>query len=89
MKALRLGKNLWRLGCASLMLCLLSLPTFAQCAMCRAAFDGSSGAVMAKSLNRGIIILLIPPVAIFCAIFITAYKFRKAPMDGSEDMSLK
>ncbi|MDX6694256.1 MAG: hypothetical protein QOF02_1859 [Blastocatellia bacterium] len=89
MKALRFCKNLWRSIGALLMLALLSLPASAQCAMCRAAFDGSSGAVMAKSLNRGIIILLIPPVAIFCAIFITAYKYRKAPMESSGDMSLK
>ncbi|HEY0406046.1 MAG TPA: hypothetical protein VGC89_09985 [Pyrinomonadaceae bacterium] len=80
MKALRLVKGLWRLACAALMLALLSLPAAAQCAMCRAAFDGASGAVMAKSLNRGIIILLVPPVAIFCGIFITAYRYRKAPM---------
>jgi hypothetical protein len=89
MKALRFGKSLVQAIGAALMLALLSLPTAAQCAMCRAAFDGSNGAVMAKSLNRGIIILLIPPVAIFCAIFITAYKYRKAPADNPNDMSLK
>lgn len=72
---------------AALAFALFSLPAFAQCAMCRAAFDGASGATMAKSLNRGIIVLLIPPVAIFCGIFIAAIKYRKAPGEDSQDVS--
>ncbi|MBD0325340.1 MAG: hypothetical protein ICV68_02860 [Pyrinomonadaceae bacterium] len=61
-----------------------SLPAFAQCAMCRASFGGSSGAAMAKSLNQGIIVLLIPPVAIFCAIFIAAIKYRKSETSSKD-----
>jgi hypothetical protein len=55
--------------------------------MCRAALDGADGATMAKSLNRGIIVLLIPPVLIFCAIFATAYRHRKAPGNLSRNVS--
>ena len=84
MRALRFGKHLWQVIIAALMLALCSVPALAQCAMCRAAFnDGTSnGAAMAQSLNRGIIVLLIPPVAIFCAIFITAIKYKKAADDN-------
>lgn len=81
MKALRFVKYLLSAFAAAFALALFSLPANAQCAMCRAAFDGASGAKLAKSLNEGIIILLVPPVAIFCAIFLTAYKHRKAPND--------
>jgi hypothetical protein len=83
MKALRFGKRLWSVVAAAIMVALSSAPTLAQCAMCRAAFDGANGAKLAKSLNEGIIVLLIPAVMIFCAVFITAIRFRKAPDDLS------
>lgn len=70
-------QSLCRVLGATVLLCFWSLPVWAQCAMCRAAFNGANGAALAKSMNRGIIVLLIPPVAIFCAIFITAIKYRK------------
>jgi NAD-dependent oxidoreductase involved in siderophore biosynthesis len=78
MKTSRFGKSLWSAVAALLLVALASAPACAQCAMCRAAFNGGSGAALAQSLNRGIIVLLIPPVVIFCAIFITAIKYRKA-----------
>lgn len=77
MKKDRRYQSLCRVLGAIVLLCFWSLPVWAQCAMCRAAFDGPNGAALAKSMNRGIIVLLIPPVAIFCAIFITAVKYRK------------
>lgn len=87
MKALRFGKHLWlKIATAALMAALSSLPALAQCAMCRAALDEAGGSQMAQSMNRGIIVLLIPPVAIFCAIFITAYRHRKAPQDNSKNL---
>lgn len=46
----------------------------AQCALCKTAV---SGAKMARSLNLGILVLLVPPVTIFCSIFVVAYKQRK------------
>jgi hypothetical protein len=78
MKAARIGRKLWTAMTMTLLLALSVVPACAQCAMCRAAFNGGSGASLGQSLNRGIIILLIPPVAIFCAIFITAIKYGKA-----------
>ncbi|HEX7998057.1 MAG TPA: hypothetical protein VF528_06675 [Pyrinomonadaceae bacterium] len=77
MRALRLEKVLPSLIAGALFFASGSLNAFAQCAMCRASFGGSSGAAMARSLNQGIIVLLVPPVAIFCAIFIAAIKYRK------------
>ena len=48
----------------------------AQCALCRTALKDSAEAT-ARTLNLGILVLLIPPVAIFCAIFAVAYKRGK------------
>lgn len=48
----------------------------AQCAMCRTALEDGGGAT-ARTMNLGIIVLLIPPVAIFCTIFAVAYRKGK------------
>jgi hypothetical protein len=56
-----------------------SLPALAQCAMCKNAATGSpEAAKLAASLNFAIIILLIPPVLIFCGIFFLAFRYRKS-----------
>lgn len=87
MKAWRFQSYLWKLIPAAAMLALFNAPAvMAQCAMCRTAIE-STGGGLARSLNLGIIVLLIPPVAIFCAIFATAYKHRKAPSDVSKNVS--
>ena len=51
----------------------------AQCAMCRTAAEATAG------FNLGILVLLIPPVGIFCAIFWTAYKFQDPSREGKDD----
>jgi len=43
---------------------------FAQCAMCRASLAGSNNATFIRNLNIGVLVLLIPPVTIFCSIFV-------------------
>lgn len=48
----------------------------AQCALCRTAAE-QAGAETAHALNLGILMLLIPPVAIFCAIFAVAVRHHK------------
>jgi len=53
----------------------------AQCALCRTALQ-DSGAATARTLNLGILVLLIPPVAIFCTIFAVAYKKGKGEGGG-------
>ncbi len=51
----------------------------AQCPLCRAGLEQAG---YAKALNLGIVVLLVPPVAIFCAIFAAAY--RKSKGDGKQ-----
>lgn len=85
MKVLRSGKRFGLVVAAGIMLALQASSTFAQCAMCRTALNSPGGAAIAKSLNLGIIVLLIPPVTIFCAIFFTAYKHGKRQDDISKN----
>jgi len=61
---------------------LLAPDTLAQCAMCKAT-AANLDSVSARTLNLATLILLCPPVAIFCAIFVVAYKHRKPPGDES------
>ncbi len=63
------------LGAATL-LALWYSPALAQCAMCRAA---AAGGALGRNLNAAILVLLVPPVTIFCAIFFVAYRSRMAP----------
>ncbi|MDQ1613158.1 MAG: hypothetical protein QOG00_3089 [Pyrinomonadaceae bacterium] len=63
---------------------LLAPDALAQCAMCKASASNLDS-VSARSLNLSTLILLCPPVAIFCAIIVVAYKHRKSP--GDDDVS--
>lgn len=52
--------------------------SFAQCAMCRASVQtGGSTSVFSEPLNIAILVLLIPPALLFCAIFLLLIRYRK------------
>lgn len=55
---------------------LLSTSADAQCSMCRAALNNSNNARFIRNLNLGILVLLIPPVTIFCSLFIVLKRHR-------------
>lgn len=55
---------------AVLLILLLEGTGLAQCAMCRASLAGSNNAFFIRNFNIGVLVLLTPPVAIFCSIFI-------------------
>ena len=59
-------------------LCVLALaePTFAQCVMCRASLGNNSSFL--RSFNIGVLVLLVPPVSIFCTIFVIAIRHRRS-----------
>jgi hypothetical protein len=50
--------------------------TMAQCVMCRASL--TNNATFVKYLNIGVLVLLVPPVSIFCTIFILAIRHRRS-----------
>lgn len=65
--------------CSVALLCLAIVTSAgAQCAMCRSSVQN---AVFARGLNMGVLVLLTPPIAIFCSIFIVAYRHRKGGAD--------
>lgn len=69
---LALVATAWALFCAP--------DALAQCAMCKTS-AANLDSISARQLNISTLILLCPPVAIFCAIFVVAYKHRN-PQGG-------
>ena len=55
---------------------VFSEPALGQCVMCRASLSGNSSFV--RNLNIGVLVLLVPPVTIFCTIFFLAFRHRKS-----------
>ena len=54
-------------------------PALAQCAMCKEALANSpEAAASARQFNLGILVLLVPPVAMFAGIFVMVYRSGKA-----------
>jgi hypothetical protein len=52
-------------------------PTFAQCAMCKAAIESSTDvAAASKGLNLAALVLLVPPVSLFAGLFGVFYRYR-------------
>ena len=48
----------------------------AQCSMCRAALTSTTNARFIRNFNIGVLVLLVPPVTIFCSIFIALKRYR-------------
>ena len=50
----------------------------AQCSMCRASLTSVTDSKFIRNFNIGVLVLLIPPVSMFCTIFILLRKYRAA-----------
>ena len=61
---------------AGVLLLLANADVAAQCSMCRASLTNSSNARLIRGFNIGVLVLLIPPVTIFCSIFIVLKRYR-------------
>ena len=48
----------------------------AQCSMCRASLTSVTNSRFIRNFNIGVLVLLVPPVSIFCTIFIALRKYR-------------
>ena len=59
---------------AAVLLCADS--ALAQCVMCRASIGNNSSFI--RNFNIGVVVLLVPPVSIFCTIFVIALRHRKS-----------
>ena len=63
----------------------LSTTAFGQCSMCRSALAGSSNAFFVRNFNIGVLVLLVPPVTIFCSIFVVLKRYKKPDDEDQGD----
>ncbi len=56
---------------------LVASTASAQCAMCRAALAGSNNAFFIRNFNIGVLVLLVPPVTMFCSIFVALKRYHR------------
>ena len=61
---------------AALVLLLANSSVEAQCSMCRAALNNAANTKFIRNLNIGVLVLFVPPVAIFCTLFIALRRHR-------------
>ena len=47
----------------------------AQCSMCRASLTSVTNARFIRNFNIGVLVLLLPPVSIFCTMFVVLKRF--------------
>jgi hypothetical protein len=52
--------------------------------MCRASLAGSNNAFFIRNFNLGVLVLLVPPVAIFCTLFVA---LRRCTMRGDQPVT--
>jgi hypothetical protein len=62
---------------AAIAVLLLASPSSAQCSMCRAALAGSNNAFFIRNFNIGVLVLLVPPVTMFCSIFVVLKRYHR------------
>ena len=61
---------------AGILLLFTGVDAEAQCSMCRAALTSTANSRLVRAINMGVLVLLIPPVTIFCSIFILLRRHR-------------
>ena len=67
--------TIFALACGAALFLLCAPEAFAQCAMCKTAV-AAGGEKAARTMNIAMLVLLVPPVTIFCAVFALVYKRR-------------
>ena len=66
---------------------LFSSSALGQCSMCRASLAGSNNAFFIRNFNIGVLVLLLPPVTIFCSIFVVLKRYRASDQTGEAEQS--
>jgi hypothetical protein len=66
-------------------LAAFSTTALGQCSMCRSALAGSSNAFFVRNFNIGVLVLLVPPVTIFCSIFVVLKRYKKTDDEDQGD----
>jgi len=89
MLKLNLQRVVFLVVLAAAVVFLTTPEVFAQgCSMCKAVLTSSTNGRFIRNFNIGVLVLLIPPVSIFCSIFIVLKRHNREPgavATGSHD----
>ena len=88
MKIARIAKILLVPGLVVAGILAFEATGFAQCSMCRASLAGSNPFFI-RNFNIAVLVLLTPPVAIFCSIFIVLQRHNTPEDDATDPDRLK
>jgi hypothetical protein len=66
-------------------LLMFNATALGQCSMCRAALAGSNNAFFIRNFNIGVLVLLVPPVTIFCSIFVALKRYQRKDDEQSAE----
>ncbi len=84
MKIVRIAKGLLLPGVVLAVFLALEATGLAQCSMCRASLAGSNNPFFIRNFNIAVLVLLTPPVAIFCSIFVVLRRHRTPESDATD-----
>jgi hypothetical protein len=85
MMSTRIFKDLGVIGCLCALVFLLQDTAVAQCSMCKAVLSNSNNGHFIRNFNIAVLVLLLPPVTIFCSIFVVLKKHRVTENDRELD----
>ena len=84
MKIARIAKGLLVPAAVLAVVLALEATGVAQCSMCRASLAGSNNPLFIRNFNIAVLVLLTPPVAIFCSIFIVLKRHSTREDDATD-----
>jgi len=64
---------------------MLGTTALGQCSMCRTALTSANNALFVRNFNIGVLVLLVPPVTIFCSIFVVLKRYKGADEEPPEE----
>jgi hypothetical protein len=84
MKISRTAKGLLIPAVVLAVVLALEITGLAQCSMCRASLGGSTNPFFIRNFNIAVLVLLTPPVAIFCSIFVVLRRHQTPENDATD-----
>lgn len=78
-------KTVLLIAIATVAVFVLSTSTFGQCAMCKTALAGGNNALFVRNFNIGVLVLLVPPVTIFCSIFVVLKRYKRSDDESPKE----
>jgi len=71
-------KTILLIAIAIVAVLMVSTSAFGQCSMCKTALAGGNNALFVRNFNIGVLVLLVPPVTIFCSIFVVLKRYKRS-----------